>query len=109
MTRFGPGEEPIYDDDGNVVVAVAYTPSGSDNVEEFWSDQRLAELNAADEAARRLAPSLVGLTAGESQKLVDQHAGLSVAFRYPGRPYQAIGAFGQVEALVVDGIVTEAR
>lgn len=107
MTRFGPREEPVYDEHGNLVAA-EYTPSGSDNIEEFWSDQRLAELHGADEAARRLAPSLVGLTVQQSQELVDKHPRLSVAFRHPGQPYQAIGVFGQIEALVVDGVVTQA-
>lgn len=104
----GPGEEPIYDEDGNLV-AVGHICSDADNVEEYWSDERLAALRQANEAARALAPSLVGLSVAESQELVDRHAGVSVAFRQPGRPYQPIGVFGQINATVVDGVVTYAK
>lgn len=55
MTRFEPGEEPIYDDGGNLV-AVGYTPSDAETVEEFWSDERLSELHEVNEAARALSP-----------------------------------------------------
>jgi hypothetical protein len=99
------GDEFVRDETG-AVVAVAHRVDHDDV--DYWTDERFAEVEQLDDAARALAPSLVGLTVDATRNVVAQHQGLSVLFMYPGRCYRPIGVFGQVSASVRNDLVVSA-
>jgi hypothetical protein len=99
------GDEFVRDESG-AVVAVAHRVDHDDV--DYWTDERFAEVEQLDDAARALAPSLVGLSVDAARNVVAQHQGLSVLFMYPGRCYRPIGVFGQVSASVRNDLVVSA-
>lgn len=93
-------------DEHGRLLAVGHTAEHSE--EDYWRQEKLAKLEADNERAQHLAPTLVGLTVAEAQRIVDQHASLSVRFHQQGRPYPLVGTFGGISAWVFDGVVVNA-
>lgn len=99
------GDRSSNDEHGRLL-AVGHTAEHSKK--DYWRQEKLAKLEADNERAQHLAPTLVGLTVAEAQRIVDQHAGLSVRFHQRGRPYPLVGTFGGISAWVFDGVVVNA-
>ena len=73
----------------------------------YWNPQRFADMEQLAAAARRLAPTLVGLTVSEAQELVDQQTGLYVRF-IRARGATADFGYGRITAWVRNETVTRA-